>query len=208
MRLLCCGNLLPTAAIAFTSVCSQRLLPPESSPLNLHAPPRRCPPQMIAAMRPDIDNVDEYVRNTTARAFSVVASALGIPAMLPFLKAVCASKKSWQASGDELAIAILCCIHRRQLGRCVAVKNVRVAADCRRLSVLALRPCPLALSLLLAVDSQTCCRQEHAGCCGFPRIVLAIRPCPLLPAARRWLAVPLLACCHCFLCSRRPATPA
>src|SRR5690606_30973195 len=30
---------------------------------------------MIATMRPDIDNVDEYVRNTTARAFSVVASA-------------------------------------------------------------------------------------------------------------------------------------
>ena len=52
---------------------------------------------MIAAMRPDIDNVDEYVRNTTARAFSVVASALGIPALLPFLKAVCQSKKSWQA---------------------------------------------------------------------------------------------------------------
>ncbi|KAK0599544.1 hypothetical protein LWI29_006212 [Acer saccharum] len=36
---------------------------------------------MIAAMRPDIDNIDEYVRNTTARAFSVVASALGIPAL-------------------------------------------------------------------------------------------------------------------------------
>ena len=52
---------------------------------------------MIAAMRPDIDNVDEYVRNTTARAFAVVASALGIPALLPFLKAVCGSKKSWQA---------------------------------------------------------------------------------------------------------------
>ncbi|KAL9680712.1 hypothetical protein QQ045_012491 [Rhodiola kirilowii] len=44
---------------------------------------------MIAAMRPDIDNIDEYVRNTTARAFSVVASALDIPALLPFLKAVC-----------------------------------------------------------------------------------------------------------------------
>ena len=28
---------------------------------------------MVAAMRPDIDNIDEYVRNTTARAFSVVA---------------------------------------------------------------------------------------------------------------------------------------
>jgi splicing factor 3B subunit 1 len=52
---------------------------------------------MIASMRPDIDNIDEYVRNTTARAFSVVASALGIPALLPFLKAVCQSKKSWQA---------------------------------------------------------------------------------------------------------------
>mmetsp|Transcript_29619 Transcript_29619/g.69621 ORF Transcript_29619/g.69621 Transcript_29619/m.69621 type:complete len:1129 (+) Transcript_29619:1-3387(+) len=52
---------------------------------------------MIATMRPDIDNMDEYVRNTTARAFAVVASALGIPALLPFLKAVCQSKKSWQA---------------------------------------------------------------------------------------------------------------
>ncbi len=52
---------------------------------------------MIATMRPDIDNVDEYVRNTTARAFAVVASALGIPALLPFLKAVCQSRKSWQA---------------------------------------------------------------------------------------------------------------
>lgn len=52
---------------------------------------------MISTMRPDIDNIDEYVRNTTARAFAVVASALGIPSLLPFLKAVCRSKKSWQA---------------------------------------------------------------------------------------------------------------
>lgn len=37
------------------------------------------------------------MRNTTARAFAVVASALGIPALLPFLRAVCRSKKSWQA---------------------------------------------------------------------------------------------------------------
>lgn len=29
---------------------------------------------MIATMRPDIDNLDEYVRNTTARAFAVVSS--------------------------------------------------------------------------------------------------------------------------------------
>lgn len=33
---------------------------------------------MISTMRPDIDNIDEYVRNTTARAFAVVASALGM----------------------------------------------------------------------------------------------------------------------------------
>lgn len=48
---------------------------------------------MISAMRPDIDHADEYVRNTTARAFSVVASALGIPSLLPILKAVCRSQK-------------------------------------------------------------------------------------------------------------------
>lgn len=52
---------------------------------------------MISTMRPDIDHQDEYVRNTTARAFAVVASALGIPVLLPFLRAVCRSKKSWQA---------------------------------------------------------------------------------------------------------------
>ena len=57
---------------------------------------------MIAAMRPDIDNIDEYVRNTTARAFSVVASALGVPALLPFLKAVCLSKKSWQVRNTTI----------------------------------------------------------------------------------------------------------
>jgi splicing factor 3B subunit 1 len=59
---------------------------------------------MIATMRPDIDNPDEYVRNTTARAFAVVASALGIPALLPFLKAVCQSRKSWQARHTGIKI--------------------------------------------------------------------------------------------------------
>lgn len=62
---------------------------------------------MISTMRPDIDNVDEYVRNTTARAFAVVASALGIPALLPFLKAVCKSKKSWQARHTGLHLRLL-----------------------------------------------------------------------------------------------------
>ncbi|KAF9917452.1 Splicing factor 3B subunit 1 [Lobosporangium transversale] len=71
---------------------------------------------MIATMRPDIDHADEYVRNTTARAFSVVASALGIPTLLPFLKAVCNSKKSWQARHtgikivQQIAILLGCAI--------------------------------------------------------------------------------------------------
>lgn len=55
-------------------------------------------------MRPDIDHNDEYVRNTTARAFAVVASSLGIPALLPFLKAVCQSKKNWQARHTGIKI--------------------------------------------------------------------------------------------------------
>jgi len=78
---------------------------------------------MIAVMRPDIDNVDEYVRNTTARAFAVVASALGIHSLLPFLKAVCQSKKSWQARHtgikiiQQIAILMGCAIlpHLRAL---------------------------------------------------------------------------------------------
>lgn len=82
---------------------------------------------MISTMRPDIDHVDEYVRNTTARAFSVVASALGIPALLPFLKAVCRSKKSWQARHtgirivQQIAIMMGCAIlpHLKSLVDCV-----------------------------------------------------------------------------------------
>lgn len=61
-------------------------------------------PTMISVMRPDIDHVDEYVRNTTARAFAVVASALGIHSLLPFLRAVCKSKKSWQARHTGIKI--------------------------------------------------------------------------------------------------------
>ena len=59
---------------------------------------------MISSMRPDIDDTDEYVRNTTARAFAVVASALGIPALLPFLGAVCKSRRLWQARHTGIKI--------------------------------------------------------------------------------------------------------
>jgi splicing factor 3B subunit 1 len=83
---------------------------------------------MISTMRPDIDHADEYVRNTTARAFSVVASALGIPSLLPFLKAVCRSKKSWQARHtgirivQQIAIMMGCAIlpHLRSLVDCIS----------------------------------------------------------------------------------------
>mmetsp|Transcript_20149 Transcript_20149/g.60219 ORF Transcript_20149/g.60219 Transcript_20149/m.60219 type:complete len:1222 (-) Transcript_20149:178-3843(-) len=78
---------------------------------------------MIATMRPDIDHADEYVRNTTARAFAVVASALGIPALLLFLRAVCQSKKSWQARHtgikivQQIAIMMGCAVlpHLKQM---------------------------------------------------------------------------------------------
>ena len=59
---------------------------------------------MISAMRNDIDNSNEFTRNTTARAFAVVATALGVPALLPFLKAVCRSKKSWEARHTGIKI--------------------------------------------------------------------------------------------------------
>jgi splicing factor 3B subunit 1 len=82
---------------------------------------------MISVMRPDLDHADEYVRNTTARAFAVVASALGIPALLPFLRAVCRSKKSWHARHtgvkivQQIPILMGCAIlpHLKGLVECI-----------------------------------------------------------------------------------------
>jgi len=101
---------------------------------------------MIATMRPDIDNVDEYVRNTTARAFSVVASALGIPALLPFLKAVCQSKKSWQARHtgikivQQIAILMGCAVlpHLKQLVEIIGHGLEDEQAKVRTITALAL----------------------------------------------------------------------
>jgi splicing factor 3B subunit 1 len=59
---------------------------------------------MIQTMTDDLSNPDEYVRNVTARAFAVVASALGVPSLLPFLNAVCSSKKSWEARHTGIKI--------------------------------------------------------------------------------------------------------
>ena len=102
-----------------------------------------------------------YVRNTTARAFSVVASALGIPALLPFLKAVCQSKKSWQARHtgikivQQISILMGCAVlpHLKvratppQTGRglpshCTPVElSLAHVAECERMGLLQLEQC-------------------------------------------------------------------
>ncbi|KAJ5679240.1 ARM repeat-containing protein [Penicillium macrosclerotiorum] len=100
---------------------------------------------MISVMRPDIDHVDEYVRNTTARAFAVVASALGIPALLPFLRAVCRSKKSWQARHtgvkivQQIPILMGCAIlpHLKGLVDCIADNLSDEQAKVRTVTALA-----------------------------------------------------------------------
>ena len=67
------------------------------------------------------------MRNTTARALAVVGSALGIPALLTFLKAVCSSKKSWPARHtgvkivQQLPILVGCAVlpHLKKLLECI-----------------------------------------------------------------------------------------
>ncbi|KAI9668964.1 MAG: hypothetical protein M1829_005192 [Trizodia sp. TS-e1964] len=101
---------------------------------------------MISTMRPDIDHVDEYVRNTTARAFAVVASALGIPALLPFLRAVCRSKKSWQARHtgvkivQQIPILMGCAIlpHLKGLVDCIGDNLIDEQAKVRTVTSLAI----------------------------------------------------------------------
>lgn len=100
---------------------------------------------MIASMRPDIDSPNEYARNTTARAFSIVAAALGIPAILPFLKAVCRSKRSWEARHtgakivQQMGISMGCAVlpHLRALVEVVAGGLVDEEKKVRTISALA-----------------------------------------------------------------------
>ncbi|KAI5968629.1 prp10 [Candida theae] len=54
-------------------------------------------PSMISALRPELDHVDEYVRNLTSRVLAIVANTLGLNQYLPFLKAVVKSRRSWTA---------------------------------------------------------------------------------------------------------------
>jgi splicing factor 3B subunit 1 len=124
---------------------------------------------MISTMRPDIDNLDEYVRNTTARAFAVVASALGIPALLPFLKAVCRSKKSWQARHtgikivQQIAILMGCAIlpHLKNLvdiiGNGLKDEQQKVRTKYSLLVTTLIACCGLFFSLFVATFSQVYC---------------------------------------------------
>lgn len=59
---------------------------------------------ILTAMRPDVDHEDEYVRNITSRAMAVVAKALSVGSLIPFLDAVCHSKKSWRARHTGIKI--------------------------------------------------------------------------------------------------------
>lgn len=101
---------------------------------------------MIATMRPDIDHADEYVRNTTARSFAVVASALGIPAIIPFIRAVCKSKKSWQARHtgvkiiQQIAVFSGCAVlpHLKSLVDCIAAGLTDEQPKVRNITALAL----------------------------------------------------------------------
>lgn len=101
---------------------------------------------MIAAMRPDVEDPEESTRNLCARAFAVVASALGVQAMLPFLRAVCASKKSWMARHtgvkivQQLAILMGSAVlpHLKDLVSIVGPSLQDEQLTCRMMSALAL----------------------------------------------------------------------
>ncbi|KAG5422088.1 prp10 [Candida metapsilosis] len=51
----------------------------------------------MSALRPNLDHVDEYVRNLTSRVLAIVANTFGLNQYLPFLKAAVRSHKSWLA---------------------------------------------------------------------------------------------------------------
>ncbi len=83
-------------------------------------------PHMISTLRADIDHADEGVRKTTAKTLAVVSKTLGIGPILPFLRAVCGSRKSWQArhTGSNIVkqIAIL-------MG-CAVLPYLKFLVDC------------------------------------------------------------------------------
>lgn len=65
---------------------------------------------MISNLRPDLDHVDEYMRNIASRVFAVVANTLGLVSFLPFLRAVIKSKKNWMARHTGIKIIQQLCV--------------------------------------------------------------------------------------------------
>lgn len=65
---------------------------------------------VVAALRADLDHTDEYVRNITARVFAVVAGALGLVKVLPFVRAVMRSQKSTNARHTGIRIVHHICV--------------------------------------------------------------------------------------------------
>lgn len=59
---------------------------------------------IIASLRPDLEHVDEYVRNLTSRVFAIVANTMGLVNFLPFLKAVIKSKRNWMVRHTGIKI--------------------------------------------------------------------------------------------------------
>ncbi|KAH3899306.1 related to U2 snRNP component HSH155 [Saccharomycodes ludwigii] len=52
---------------------------------------------MITTIRYSVDDQDDYIRNVTARILALTAKSLGPGNLLPFINAVCHSRKKWEA---------------------------------------------------------------------------------------------------------------
>ncbi len=59
---------------------------------------------MIHALRTDVTSADEHVRNVAAKAFAVIASALGVTALMPFMHAVFKNASSVEAQHTGVMI--------------------------------------------------------------------------------------------------------
>lgn len=83
-------------------------------------------PSMINALYPDLCHVDENVRNNACRIFAICGSTLGISSILPFLKAMMLSKKTWYCHFSALKI-----IHQLALsiGRLI-LNDADIIFDC------------------------------------------------------------------------------
>lgn len=100
----------------------------------------------ISTLRKHIDSQDETLRNTTARTFAVVGNALGVQTLVPFLRAVCASKRSWIARHtgikivQQISIIVGCGVlpHLNSLVDCIANGLVDDNVQVRKMTALAL----------------------------------------------------------------------